>query len=256
MTSYLIAMMEAKTKTTSKSKHRKQKTRTSPFKRFYELICDKRKRERAGSSSDIPETRDAHGSLVRGDERWTQNHRQSITSFGDSETLEDEIRIPSPGYMGEHDAGTIIIQFHDKDQMDDDDENSSILKQTPSIETEYIRPAAACCYCSEGSIPKSATRKRSSPKKNTTRKRRIRNDQKREIVRKAEMKSMLSDDDDKENGKTEDGIDENGLGFYDMTGFTVEECEARFMQELESSQCENYNLENSHWRKGFEFVRS
>ncbi len=70
------------------------------------------------------------------------------------------------------------------------------------------------------------------------------------------MKSMLSDDDDKENGKAEDDADENGLGVYATPSFTVEECEARFMQELESSQCENYNLENSHWRKGFDFVRS
>ena len=249
MTSYLIAMMEAKARATSKSKHRKQKTRMSPFKRFYDLICDKRKRERVGSSSSIPEARDGLISLVRGDERWRQHHRQSIVSFGDSETIEDEIRIPSPG---QHDAGSIIIQFHDKDQIDDDDENSSILKQTPSIETEYIRPAAACCYCSEGTIPRSATRKRISSKKLRI----IRNNQKRKIVKKAEMKSMLSDDDDKENGKAADGAEENGLGVYDMAGFTVEECEARFMQELESSQCENYNLENSHWRKGFEFVRS
>ena len=223
-----------------------------PLKRFYELLCDKRKSEQAEySSRSIPETRESQGSLLRGQ---TQSNRDSVETSG-YYTIEDEIRIPSPG-QHRADEGTIIIQFHDKPQMDDADKSDSILRPTPSIETQYIRPPAACCYCSEDSITTSAGRKRKSPKKISNRKRILRSELKLQIRKNAAMKSMLSDDDDKENGKAEDNADENGLGVDDAPSFTVEQCEASFMQELKSSQCENYNLENSHWRKGFDFVRS
>lgn len=245
--------MESKTRTASKSKRRKLTARMGPFKRFYELICDKRKSEQEeSSSSSIPETRESQGSLLRGQR---QSNRDSIETSG-YYTIEDEIRIPSPG-QHRADEGTIIIQFHDKPQMDDTDESNSILRPTPSIETQYIRPTAACCYCSEDSITTSSGRKRKSPRKNSNPKRILRSELKRQIRKNAAMKSMLSDGDDKENGIAEDDTtDENGPGVDDAPSFTVEECEASFMQELESSQCENYNLENSHWRKGFDFVRS
>mmetsp|Transcript_2071 Transcript_2071/g.5483 ORF Transcript_2071/g.5483 Transcript_2071/m.5483 type:complete len:93 (+) Transcript_2071:3-281(+) len=92
---------------------------------------------------------------------------------------------------------------------------------------------------------------------------------------------MLSDDDDDDEEELEeDGIEarfepprrkqqqgdetvvdaasggEEEETVYRDTGTTIEECEARFLAELEGSQMEHTNRENSPWKKGFEFVRS
>lgn len=191
-------------------------------------------------------------------------YNQEILGFYDenlAETIEDDIHI----LVGSNGSceGIKIIDFPMSMEIDGTD---SIILEVTSIETEYDRPSAACCYCAERVI-KSPLRTRSFAK----RKKKTKNNSKPQIIRKitndntinhktwnrAEMTSMLSDDDiefDQNGGfDVEDSTSPRSHG---ITSTTLEECEARFMEELESAQNEDYNLENSHWKKGFEFVRS
>jgi len=128
-----------------------------------------------------------------------------------------------------------------KDFQQNDDADS--IKEVTSIETDFVRPGAACCYCSEINA-QPPLQQRQVEKEKTA--------QKRIIIRNNNMESMLSEDDELD--EETNFFVENTAGYEETT--TVEECEARFMAELEGSQMEHSNWENSQWKKGFDFVRS
>jgi hypothetical protein len=161
-------------------------------------------------------------------------------------TIEDDIRIQAA-------ASTAII---------DDDGEASIIKEVTSIETDFVHPGPGCCFCADAKPTSKVrrTERRISPRKQIIR-------FSKSWLRK-DVTSMLSNDDDDnddDNDNDREGvvdeeagnaIQENSTKAYGVTGTTVEDCEALFMAELESNQCEHYNWQNSHWKKGFDFVRS
>lgn len=161
-----------------------------------------------------------------------------------AETIEDEIQIQTIASGNE----TTAITDFPKDDYDDD----SIIKEVTSVETDFVRPGTACCYCAEPIIrsPNRGKKKIAFRKPII-----IPNNINRKSFQRVDVLSMLSDDDDydeEKGGPTEEDTSTK----YEETGTTVEDCEAMFMAELESSHCEHYNVENSHWKKGFDFVRS
>ena len=248
---------------------------------------EKRKKGQSESSSCSRERQEAHGvrrentprahndrSMVRdldrriGNVTEDQNSVEYVDTLGYydedlAETIEDDIHVRSPtstdSCVSPHKADgkrKIIIDFQNKN-IDCDDDDFSIIEEVTSIETHFVRPGTACCFCAEP-IARSPIRNPRSPKKkqNTDRPIIIRNNHASKNRKRVEVTSMLSEDDDKDVEEDEDRVQANTASVNDITGITVEDCEARFMEELESSQCEHYNLENSHWRKGFDFVRS
>ena len=178
----------------------------------------------------------------------------------------------------------------DGDDYDDDyDDDHSIIREVTSIETELVRPSAACCYCAEPvakRTPKpsggstSTSTSTSTNRKMTTAETAAENPKtgtRRPWRRPKVMASMLSDDDDYDDDDYDHNSEEDdiiagrhGVGdgdgdeedaapeetVYHETGTTIAECEARFLAELEGSEMEHTNWENSLWKKGFDFVRS
>jgi len=160
-------------------------------------------------------------------------------------TIEDEILSNAL----ETDSTTLNQQNADETTTyKDEDGRDIIIKEVTSIETDFVRPGAACCYCAE-TVTKPPFRIRHTEKKTTAGERIMWNNN-----TKWQMESMISEDDDKD--EEGDTIEENKMTVYGETSTTVEECEAMFMAELESSQCGNHNWENSDMKKGFDFVRS
>jgi hypothetical protein len=195
--------------------------------------------------------------------KTNQNNRMEIEKNNESEledtlgfydgdsanTFEDDILSNAL----ETDSTTLNQQNVDETTTyEDDTEDDIIIKEVTSIETDFVRPGAACCYCAETvTIP--PVQLRHIEKKTTAGKRIIRNNTK------WQMERMLSEGNDKEEENDErggDAMEENKMTVYGEPSTTVEECEAMFMAELESSQCGNHNWENSDMKKGFDFVRS
>lgn len=223
--------------------------------------------ERGKGSLGCSSSQEAHDLRYRSinalDERRTERRTGDDQQYVDilgyneslAETVEDDIhiRVGSNGSYG----GIKIINF--PKSMEDDD-NDSMIEEVMSIGTEFVRPSAACCYCAER-VVKSPLRIRRSAKKKKNPKLQIignianDNNFHHKTWNVADMTSMLSDD-DKDDGEV--AVEENisPRVYNGVASPTVEECEARFMEELESSQNEHFNLENSHWKKGFDFVRS
>ncbi len=214
-------------------------------------------------SSSQEAHRGRHRSMNALDERRTERRTGEnqecvdILGYDESlaETIEDDIqmRVGSNGSYG----GIKIINF--PKSMDDDENDSIIQEEVMSIGTDFVRPTAACCYCAER-VVKSPLRIRRYTKKKIPKLQIIgnianENNFHHKTWNRAQMTSMLSDD-DKDDGEVavEDNVSPHE--YNGVASPTVEECEARFMEELESSENEHFNMENSHWKKGFDFVRS
>jgi hypothetical protein len=184
-------------------------------------------------------------------EKNKENEDEDTLGFYDEDlanTIEDDILSKTL----ETDGTALNQQNADETTTYENDDGDSIIKEVTSIETDFVRPGAACCYCTE-TVIEPPLQLRHAEKKTTAGKRIIPNN------KKWQMESMLSEDDDKdeENDEREgDAIEENTTTVYGENSTTVEECEAMFMAELESAQCGNHNWENSNWKKGFDFVRS
>ena len=223
--------------------------------------------ERGNGPLECSSSQEAHGGRHRNmnalDERRTERRTGENQEYVDilgcdgslAETIEDDIhiRVGSNGFYG----GIKIINF--PKSMEDYDNDSIIQEEVMSIGTEFIRPTAACCYCAErvvkSPLRRSAKKKKKAPKLQIIGNIANDNNFHHKTWNRADMTSMLSDD-DKDNGEVPAEDNASPRVRNGVASPTVEECEARFMEELESSQNEHFNLENSHWKKGFDFVRS
>jgi len=202
--------------------------------------------DRLGAHGILNDLANANNSILNEDDNMEIGRNNNYADTFDyydghlAGTIEDDIRIQAA-------ASTAII---------DEDGDASIIKEVTSIETDFVHPGPGCCFCADAKpTPKvRRTEKRISPRK--------------QIIRfskswhRKDVTSMLSDDDDDNDRaavvdeEAGNAIQESTTNAYGVTGTTVEDCEALFMAELESNQCEHYNWQNSHWKKGFDFVRS